>query len=621
MEEKDLFNKIQSKYIQRHIFDYINNSSFIYKFFIHSKYYIAKFNLDYINIFFIFLGINLQIFDDIFNGIDDMKSDILEKKLYDKLLSTNMDINDIIKYLVIYFEKNSKEIFQEKSVFNIDVYSPLFEQISLTDFFAERFNIIIRGRFINTKIKGLNLKKDYIYYLDKLNNSNIKYSSLSFDNICPQVLDEFKIKWENIKSLSFSDMDLPINLQKGILIQNLIYLKIKSVYIYYKDFEYINNFKSLKYLILERVNLDIPYADKFFGIKSFKIKLNNLKELRLISCTDILFQDNLYIDLLEYNICKNEPQESLIQLPYTKELIYISKKDQPQIINLKSLNDIKYLTIKIDDFSEIENEMLEKLNILNFKINKKTEIEFFQKIISFKYLIELEIELKDITSNDFCLIEGKNDSLKYMKIIWNNKNICYLSNLEKKFPNLKSIDILLPKYKSEKTNLNLEIEEDINSFINKLNLKILRNNDIKLLCQPIDKLIEIKIDSKFSINNLEKYFPFFNSKYIQLNLLESLSFNYLNIKLEMEYLENLFENVYNMTNLRNLEISCICEDIDEENYEKKFIKKILLKRLNILILKITKNKKKTIEYSKDEIKNILKEINFTRYRELTIFKI
>ena len=133
MEIKDLLDKIQSKYIQKYIFNYLDDD-FVYKFFKFSKHYQKKLNLDINKYIIKHLGLNLQIFDDIFSGSKNLEKSFLTKKLENNILSTNITEDKIKEFIIKYFLENAKEIFKEKEQIKIDIYSPLFDLISTTGF-------------------------------------------------------------------------------------------------------------------------------------------------------------------------------------------------------------------------------------------------------------------------------------------------------------------------------------------------------------------------------------------------------------------------------------------------------------------------------------------------------
>ena len=366
MEIKDLLDKIQSKYIQKYIFNYVNDN-FIYNFFKFSKHYQKELNLDINKYIIKHLGLNLQIFDDIFSGSKNLEKSFLTKKLENNILSTNITEDKIKEFIIKYFLENAKEIFKEKEQIKIDIYSPLFDLISTTGFLDEKFIIIIRGKLLNKDNMGYNYYNDYYNAFEKLNKQNIKYSSLCIDSYKEYDADffeEMNLNLENIKNLTIfglNKFDIPKN---EIFAKNLLYLKLEyssKLVICSQEFEIINNFTSLEYLILENLILS-PYYDNFYGNQ--EIKLFNLKKLRLINCKYITFAANVNLNMLEIQSLNNVKPNKLIKLPYIEELIYCLKEEQNHIIDLSSLNDLKILCIGIDGFFDVKNEMLEQLKIV-----------------------------------------------------------------------------------------------------------------------------------------------------------------------------------------------------------------------------------------------------------------
>ena len=205
MEKTDLINKIQSTFIINYIFKYIKNPNFILKFFLYSKLYQNKLDLE-------ILYQNVIIHKCIGFKLDNYLSSEyinLDEK-YQQFLSDNGIEKEEFENLLykILKRKESEEDINEESKNNdednfnddkfIDVDSPLFNIISKTKF-LKKYSIYISQRKIDSKSK-----EDYIELFNKLNNSNIKYESIcySFNDIKKlQYLIDFKIDFNNIKEI------------------------------------------------------------------------------------------------------------------------------------------------------------------------------------------------------------------------------------------------------------------------------------------------------------------------------------------------------------------------------------------------------------------------------------
>ena len=87
INENDLLDKIKQKALIEQIFDYINNSNFKAKFFLHSKKNQKKFQIKYLN----YLKIKLHLDKYLYFYPESSKKDILDKEYYDIL--KNYELN------------------------------------------------------------------------------------------------------------------------------------------------------------------------------------------------------------------------------------------------------------------------------------------------------------------------------------------------------------------------------------------------------------------------------------------------------------------------------------------------------------------------------------------------
>lgn len=219
-----------------------------------------------------------------------------------------------------------------------------------------------------------------------------------------------------------------------------------------------------------------------------------------------------------------------------------------------------------------------------------------KKIISLIHLKEVEFHLSKIQCEEIYKIKDVNYSINSLIIYWENINsTLILSYLRQLFQNLRKINLIISK-------------------------------TVNIICdyESIDKLIDLKIDIKSNMNNLENAFPFFifQKKVIFQSLIHfSFKYKYKNRDIKFNLLEILVDNVLSMSNLKSFELYCLCKDINKKEYENKIIIKLLSKKLDILILNIKTNKNEFEIYNKNEIKEIFKDINFMDYRKLIINKL
>ena len=202
--------KISSNYILFNIFDYIQDTFFKFKLFVHSKLYQKKCNItndDYKDIYFSTLNLINKNFDNylIFNTFkytNNFNKNILKENFQKDYISKEYIILYYKKYLKDNLEKaNDFEFTQYKHFLKpISIYSPFFNILSYTDIFEELFTIEIPIK----NIQKFNLKNDYINAFNILNELNTEYSSISLkisNNDDINVFFDFNIDFTKIKSL------------------------------------------------------------------------------------------------------------------------------------------------------------------------------------------------------------------------------------------------------------------------------------------------------------------------------------------------------------------------------------------------------------------------------------
>ena len=464
MENQGIIDKIKSVYIIKNIFNFIKNSSFQLKLFIYSKYFQNKLNIkliDYKEQYLKKLKFNLELY--LYSKEQKNKVDLLKQK-YNKFLSDNK-LNKEIFEDILYEVLESKQIkdIDEEEVNNINkdydkkinINSPLFERISKTKMFEKNLSIYISQK---------KSKNDYIKLFDKLNESNIKYSSIFYDiyyNAMDEnnYLKELNINYNNIKKLTLN-IKYDIDYEEDILYENnkdffetffsfnniqnnLIYLNIdfdEENYLTSELFENINDFKSLKYLYICNFNFD----------NNFIIKIINLKLLYCEKCSNITISDSFcqkleILNFIDNNISNIKHLEN-VNLKELKELnlynnnisdIKILEKikfDKLKILNLsgnnisdinslvnanlKELKDLNLYNNKIIDINALENAKFDQLTILNFGSNKISDINILESA-NFKELKELNLNENNI-SDIKVLEEVKFDKLQILDLSANN---------------------------------------------------------------------------------------------------------------------------------------------------------------------------------------------------------
>ena len=651
---KHLFDKISSKYIINKIFDFIKSRNFKLKIINHTKSlqsklnitlydyqyaYINKYNFEYDNYFHKYINRYINCFD----------KDSLNQNFQEDLKKCKVDINVFKKIEVDHFIQNENklilkeggDIIYEMPEKIIEIYSPLLDLISETEFFEKFCSILISIDII----QKYDLKNDYSSLFNKLNESNINYASLTInnkENYDVGILKQLNINFCKIKRLT-SEYEDDENAEKSNsnnydifyntlfssfnVKNNLIYLKLKRRNKHYNKFniKYINNlndFKSLKVLILYEFDFN----------ETFHLDLCNLEKLYMYFCTNIKISENTCLNLKDLYLdnCLILNNKSSLNFPKLKTCILkgYAYKDY-NIIDFSKLINLEYFEGTKRYFLLLEKCKLEKIK-LNYDENNSYELEknVIKKLIEIKTLKSVNIELEYINDDDMTQIQGENNSLKDLKIIWIKRDKdCIIYNLQNKFPNLNSLDFHIEftelMYDDGKNCITptLDIKENINSKIDKFKLFIYNyNKSIKFYCQSFENLIEVKLQFSSDIKDLDKFFPLLN-----VNcpiVFKSLKVFSLIIQNNISNpLINLYNNINNncVPNLK--ELSLQCDNLIDKDFYNKFIKKILSINLNIIQLNTIKYFEKSKLYSEEELKEIYPDINISKYNKLLIKKL
>ena len=531
----------------------------------------------------------------------------------------NIDIYNLKTYLVHYYKKyfnslieNNKTGFIDYKKYGkiIDIYSPFFDILSKNDFFEKIFSIPI----IIKTIEKYQLKNDYCKVFENLNKLNINYSSLKIyiKDYNGDFLKTLNINLNQIRRLTIYQLSdnyenkinyLYCNLEYIFsykdLVNNLVYLEInlsikKGYYFDYRykldinDMKIINNLKSLEQLILDNFNF----------IEILNLKLYNLKKLALFNSSNITFAKNSGLSIKEliiHNTVIIQPS-TLFNLPkleicdldkcrYIKNYYYFSSKKFNGIIDFNSLKNLKILKGNLNDFHIFENSLSESLD-------KK---KIFEKLIKINTLKNIEIIFSELKDRKIIEIEEGSDSVISLYINW---NIDYdydlkIYNFQEKFPNLNELKIHLISYIYD-CKTELKINENAKCKINKFSIKTINTKKIEFYCGPYTNLVDISFKLDNEILNLKECFPIFsdkceiifksltNFKFIFGKKFKKVKNYYLNRSaLNYNILNNIYNNIDSMPNLKSFILICVVKEIDLELYEKIIKKLLLLEIINI----------------------------------------
>lgn len=238
MNRKGDLSSISSPYILNCILKYVQyeDENFYLKLFKYSKDFQKKLGIslyDYKNkniknsgVFLVQKYLSYKYYEKY--HFRKLNSNILKKTFQDDSLKSKLNEDDIIKYLIDYYNKLiERKITPKKEESLIDVHSPLFEPFSKEKFFEEIFSIPIKSNDNEAYANAFSkLNSDYpkldLYYknandIDNLRNFKIDFNLLKRLNLQPEG-DAVTNNYSILNSL----FSLP-NIK-----DNLIYLEIKG---------------------------------------------------------------------------------------------------------------------------------------------------------------------------------------------------------------------------------------------------------------------------------------------------------------------------------------------------------------------------------------------------------
>ena len=631
--------KIHSNYIIYIIFSFIEDENYLLKLIKYSKISQKKLNINILNYEekykqkirnAINNRINIEQFilmpskgSYVFDKNPNELSDELNKELLKYEIKSEHINECAIDYFNNYYNNlNNKDDSLYEYSKDITLDSPFFDILSNQKYFNKIFDINIYAK----KIKELTLKDRYKKMFEKLNKSNIEYSSITLyndDTDDINLLKYFNINFKNIKKLrlihesdawgiNFAEKDYMSIINSFNIQNNLVYFefelsfKLKNV----KQFEIINKFEYLRYL-------GLSYID-FSTI--FELKLKNLKHLKIYNCNNISFKycnfSNIkYLELDEYNKKLEDKNKNinknLLKCPEVETLVLIGKN-----------NDLVYNSlIKLKKFiGEINNFLL------------LTNINLLEEIYLTNYVNQGDIEqmLSVFLNDEKNKIFNSATKIK-LKICSGDLNLDKFLNL---FPNLNKLicetryycNMWTCDYEPTLAEKKIIITENENSKIDDIKIFLSGEEGITLniRCSPYNKIksFDLSIDAI----NLESN-PFFNnSNNIIFNSLETFKFvfeepNATNSAQDrVQLINNIYNNIEKMPNLKEFYFS-LSSIIDiDENFFNNFIQKVMtLSSIKKIYIEINSKSDGSL-YSIDELKVLFPEIDFKKFHKIDIYK-
>ena len=635
--------KIKSQYICRKIFD-ITYDNLKYKLFNHSKHFQEILGIkliDYKEKYWEKIGIKLDDYLSLKTQKDYNPNKFNKKLLYDKL-KTFVDKNNInldsLKSYLIEFYQNQKNLKKPKLF--LDIFSPFYEELSKSDCF-DFFIIPIEMDLIDKN----QLISDYRTSFENLNKNEL-------NNICIKInfrnekdidlLKDININFEKIKDLDFINIGNEKNINYDSIFNKLflepnfgknmekLNLKIHDVWGKINDiktFEKINNFSNL-------ISLEL---NGFKFQNNYKIKLQNITSLNLRNCSCIELSDSDKLDNLmisNTDIKENKSLSKFKNLEKCELINYRNNQNFYSIIDFSNLINLKNLTCLPHDFIYLtEKSLVEKIDLMDMGGDTSKDIEknIINKIFNLKHLKEINFCINYIADFEEILenIE-KNISLIKMHIMFKYvTEINSFSEFNKKFENLSELDIHI-NIGEEESIMELNINQDKNCKIEKLSIFGFGFEKFEVTCGPYSDMTELIFHENGQISNLEEAFPLFQKNSdIKFNRLTKFIYSNWEIDLfetPVQVLENLYNNLNKMTNLKIFELSCVCNEISKEFHEK-FIRKLLEMKLDDIKFNVIKKDEDeqmifTNDYTNEELIELYpdtltnKKYNISKYPEI-----
>ena len=370
----------------------------------------------------------------------------------------------------------------------------------------------------------------------------------------------------------------------------------------------LSDFKVLEILILKNFHFQ----------NAFILKLDNLKTLEILFCSNISIDKNTCLGIKKlYLIYSNIHKIFFLDFPELEDFNLNYVHGIINVINFNNLNKLKRFIGTTSDFLNLGKTSLEYVKLTQTPDNTlDKERELLRKIISIKTLKNIELWLNVIDTDTINLINYVNKTVEIACIYWTfPENDCILYSLQKKFPNLS--DLSLYFLNNKKCQTKLEITENEECKINKISLIVFKNENIKFYCNSFENLIKIDFTFNNEIINIKDCFPIFSDECkVKFKSLTKFKL-YINYEIELNIIKNIYKNIDSIPNLIYFSLNCNVKEINKDFYIK-FINKILSKKLSLIYLKLTTNEEL---YLLNELKKICNNIKTLNLDKINIYKI
>ncbi len=410
------------------------------------------------------------------------------------IISKENDISELTDFLNEYeFNLARNLIFKQIKKGKIKIIS----NITFDEKSPKNINYVINGSVTDAQIKLLdqsqiaNIKFDFLVVQDAINLNDIE---LEFDKIfitsekinIKKINNDFEISG-NFKT---KKTKIDLNKYKKIINTNLDLLDNRPINVSSDNnlsFKINKKLRIKDLSIISKLNFDelftnAKYQDHIY-FKDGNILINYIKdELKVILNSKFLFQNKKY---------NNNETKNLINIIYKKKqnkdaLVSIDLSNTKNTINSKEFKKF----VQFENFSLQDQDItFASENLINFKLNKKNEIQNF----SIKSKLKSESILIDYSSQRIkkYLSDFKNQikfSNSHLNLDINNKK--FKLNLKSKY-SINNIN----------ENMSLNIEKKANKYFFDLNLDL---DSAEIDIEELEYQKKADINSELNINGIYK---------------------------------------------------------------------------------------------------------------------
>ena len=529
---------------------------------------------------------NSYTHDKLNNPIDDLKEDKIGQKnriIFNKTINNEEKLTEIEsnRFLKNYIKNKSKNLKNNKIIYNIKRHNNSFSQEKAHDFRNTIFNNNNNPIFIN-----IISKNPFQEEIEEENEFDMTFSSKKSKKIEKKIKNSsttkfLNSKYNNLKSpFIYSNRNKPNNLYQNYNIsKNNLTNNLKKINSFYKNkkFNSINNYSSIN------INDNISYKSINNCKKKF-IKNNS----KIISNSIIKSKENNNNKLYSsaFNTINTDNKTNSQSIVKNNNIINIDIIKKNKNINANNNN------ISIDDNDKNKNEITKNLKAKNYNIIKNIDInknKNLQNIINndnIKKKSNIKKKKKkcaEIINNINELNNSINNINNKNKALYNNTNLIFIKSNKK---NKKS------SQNNKDKNINSKLfNENYNKNTN--NIVYISNRDnYKSFSTEKRNIINNNLNNKFDGNNQSSNFKDNNTE--RKNIRNS---NHINPKINIQKKNSVVKNINN-------EIDKKIINNNNKNNNSSNNNNIVIKTLSNLSTNVIDNLQ-----SKENNKTIYKKLN------------